>query len=113
MLERAATTPPITVDEPNPSWPTSLTFCGCASDSAVNFSTAFDGGEFPRSEITIPQPDSVVVVLVRAGALNTCGMEVAEPRGGARMRLRLCRSVCTMIALYASWGGVAPLERGR
>ena len=28
VLERAATTPPITVDEPNPSRPTSLTFCG-------------------------------------------------------------------------------------
>jgi hypothetical protein len=113
VLERAATTPPIPVNEPNPSRPTSLTFCGRASDSAVNLSTVFDGGEFQRSEIAIPQLDSVVVVLVRAGALNTCGMEVAEPRGGARRRLRLCRSVRTMVALYASWGGVAPLERGR
>ena len=88
MLERAATTPPIPVNEPNPSRPTSLTFCGRASDSAVRLSTVFDGGEFQRSEIAIPQLDSVVVVLVRAGALNTCGMEVAEPRVGARRRLQ-------------------------
>ena len=87
VLERAATTPPIPVNEPNPSRPTSLTFCGRASDSAVRFSTVFDGGEFQRSEIAISQLDSVVVVLVRAGALNTCGMEVAEPRGGVRRRL--------------------------
>ena len=88
VLERAATTPPIPVNEPNPSRPTSLTFCGRASDSAVRFSTVFDGGEFKPSEIAIPKPDSVVVVLLRARALNTCGMEVAEPRVGARRRLQ-------------------------
>ena len=98
VLERAATTPPIPVNEPNPSRPTSLTFCGRASDSAVRFSTVFDGGEFKPSEIAIPKPDSVVEVLLRARALNTCGMEVAEPRVGARRRLRRCRCVRTMVA---------------
>ena len=98
MLERAAATPHITVDEPNPSRPTSLTFCGCAIDSAVRLSTVFDGGEFQRSEIGILQLDNVVVVLVRAGALNTCGTEVAGPRGAARGRMRPCRGVRTIDA---------------
>ena len=88
VLKGAATTPPIPVDEPNPSRPTSLTFCGRASDSAVRFSTVFDGGEFQRSEIAISQLDSVVVVLLRARALNTCGMEVGKPRVGAQRRLQ-------------------------
>ena len=113
MLEGAATTPPILVDEPNPSWPTSLTFCVCASDSAVNLSTAFDGGEFPPSENAMPQPDSVGVVVVLARPLRTCGMEVAEPQGAARRRMRPWRGVRTIDAGYASRGSVAPLERGR
>ena len=79
VLERAATTPPIPVNEPNPSRPTSLTFCVCASDSAVNLSTAFEGGEFQRSENARPQLYCVAVVLLRARALRTRGTEVAEP----------------------------------
>ena len=108
MLKGAATTPPIPVDEPNPSRPTSLTFCGCARDSAVNLSTAFEGGEFKPSENARPQPDSVGVVVVLARPLRTCGMEVAEPQGAARRRLRRCRGVRTIGALDASRGGVAP-----
>ena len=113
MLERAATTPPIPVDEPNTSRPTSLTFCGCARDSAVNLSTAFEGGEFKPSENARPQLYSVAVVLLRAISLHICGTEVAGPRGAARRRLRRCRDVRTIDACYVSWGGVAPLERGR
>ena len=68
VLERAAATPPIPVGELNPSRSTSLTFCGCAIDSAVRFSTVFDGGEYQRSEIAMPQPDCVgwVVLLARS-----------------------------------------------
>ena len=71
VLERAATTPLIPVDEPNPSRPTSLTFCGCATDSAVNLSTAFEGGEFKTSANATPQLERVAAVLSRAGALRT------------------------------------------
>ena len=100
VLERAAATPPIPVGElnVNPSRSNSLTFCGCATDSAVSFSIAFEGGEFPPSENAMPQPDSVGVVVVLARPLRTCGMEVAEPQGAARRRMRPCRGVRTIDA---------------
>ena len=50
------------------------------------------------NQITAGQPDSVGVVVVLARPLRTCGMEVAEPQGAARRRMRPCRGVRTIDA---------------